>query len=257
MWILDALDKSVNMLVASLPRSIPSQHVLKKARLIAHRGAHCANYIENTDRAFAKAQALGCWGIEFDVHATADNVIVVNHDPTLNRLWGVNAAINSLTFNALREQAPEVPSLAEIVACYGRRMHLFIELKAPFTAEEALFKTLQPLTPEKDYHLITLDEEVFAPLSKFPRAAMLLVAGHNNAAHQCQLSLQKSYGGVLGHYLLLTATKVAKLHAAQQKTGVGFVDSKFSLYRELNRGMQWIISNNVQRVSQYLRALQE
>jgi glycerophosphoryl diester phosphodiesterase len=47
--------------------------------LIAHRGAsrECR---ENTLPAFARALELGADGIELDVHASSDGVIVVHHD---------------------------------------------------------------------------------------------------------------------------------------------------------------------------------
>lgn len=69
----------------------------------------------------------------------------------------------------------------------------------------------------------------------------------------CDLSLSQHYGGVLGHYLLITNKSVHRLVAAQQIVGVGFVDSKNSLYRELNRGISWIFTNQINRISPLLK----
>jgi len=257
MSIIDLIEKSINTCFARIPRTKPAITQVNNARLIAHRGAHNKqfNCIENTDAAFARALKLGCWGIEFDVHATADNILVVNHDPDLNRLWNKSYSINKLIFAQLRELAPEVPSLDEVISRYGKRMHLFIELKAPFHAEEALQTALQSLTVCEDYHLLTLDESVFAALERFPRQSLLLVAEYKNVAEFCRLSLAKGYGGVLGHYLLFNNKKLNQLKVARQKTGLGFVDSKNSLYREINRGLPWLFTNNVDEVSGYLRDL--
>ena len=52
---------------------------------IAHRG-YSARYPENTMAAFAAAVELGYRVVETDVHATADNVLVVFHDSRLDRL---------------------------------------------------------------------------------------------------------------------------------------------------------------------------
>lgn len=247
MSLIDYADHIVNQCFARLPRKKPDSARIAQHKVIAHRGAHCPKrgVIENTHAAFERAQSLGCWGIELDIRTTADEVLVVNHDDSLKRLWGINRSIHELRFDDLRAQVPQIPSLDEVVAQYGRKMHLFIELKAPFCAEKSLVNTLLPLIPGQDYHLLSVDEPVLAPLTAFPRQIQLLVAGVGNAAHFCKLSLEKSYGGVLGHYLLLTNARLNRLQQAGQRTGVGFVDSKYSLYRELNRGLSWIFSNNV------------
>lgn len=259
MKLVDLLEKAIESFFAYIPRKKPEGLIASKACLIAHRGAHDMKQqiIENTDAAFARALALGCWGIEFDVHATADGVLVVNHDPTLTRLWGKNMAIKDLSFKTLRQLMPELPSLSEVVERYGKQIHLFIELKAPFNAEAALNDALQTLRPCDDYHLLSLRESVFASLSSFPSEVMLLVAVHNNVKRFCKQSLQKHYGGVLGHYLLVNHNKTKALQLAKKAVGVGMVNSKFGLYRELNRGMYWIFSNNVGLLSQCLQELKK
>ncbi len=240
---------------ALIPRSKPSLDLVNSARLIAHRGVHnqAQGIIENTLAAFDLAKELGCWGIEFDVHTTADKVLVVNHDPTLKRLWGHEQAIAQLSFNELRALAPDVPSLNEVVARYGDSMHLLIELKAsPFQDEEALVHALNGLSAGENYHLLTLNSKVFSALSQFPKNALLLVAGHNNVQQYCNISLNENYGGVLGHYFLINNKVINRLKTAKQIVGVGMVDSKFSLYRELNRGINWLFTNRAKEVNFYL-----
>jgi glycerophosphoryl diester phosphodiesterase len=245
--LLDCLEQLVNKFVACLPRSKPDPQQMSHCKIIAHRGAHNKKLhcLENTVAAFERAQKLGCWGIELDVQTTADQIFVVNHDPTLNRLWGINRSIQDMTFQELRSLVPDIPSLEEIVEKYGQKSHLFIELKAPFYAEGSLVKALHSLIPCVDYHLISIDEPTLSSLTAFPRPCLLLVAGFNNTGKLCKLSLEKNYGGVLGHYLLLTNRRVQSLKQAGQCTGVGQINSKYSLYRELNRGISWIFSDNV------------
>ncbi len=257
MTLLNCIEKGINQCFALIPRKAPITSSFDEVCLIAHRGAHDKKerFVENTEAAFANALALGCWGIEFDVRATADNVLVVNHDPCLSRLWGKDAAINSLDFKSLRQMAPEIPSLSEIIERYGRRMHLFIELKAPFTAESILLANLKSLNPVENYHLISLSEPLLASLSKIPKAAMLLVPLHHNVSEFCTLSIQKHYGGVLGHYLLMTNHKIQQLRKAKQCIGVGFIDSKWGLYREVNRGLNWLFTNKARQMAAYLQTL--
>lgn len=247
----------VNGCISLIPRSKPTLAEAQAARLIAHRGAHynAQGIIENTLDAFFLAQKTGCWGIELDVRATADKILVINHDPTIKRLWGHDIAIADLSFHELRALAPKIPTLVEVVTEFGQQMHLFIELKAPFHDEAVLVNVLQGLSAVKDYHLLTLRSEVFSTLSQFPKEALLLVASYNNVAQFCHLSTQEHYGGVLGHYLLLINSLSEKLKEANQQVGVGFVDSKNSLYRALTRGINWVFSNQVIEVHAHLQTL--
>ncbi|OGV49063.1 MAG: glycerophosphodiester phosphodiesterase [Legionellales bacterium RIFCSPHIGHO2_12_FULL_42_9] len=252
--IIDFIENGVNTLFGLVPRTKPDECLLKQVKLIAHRGAHDhgQKIWENTHQAFERAHALGCWGIEFDVRSTADGVLVVHHDPTLKRLWGSPLAVSDLTYDALHVLAPEVATLDEVVGRYGGKLHLFIELKAPFDNELALCKTLDIVTPVTDYHLISLDGSLFERLSYFPRESLLLVPVYYNVSSFCKLSLTKQYGGVLGHYLLMNHRRIKRLRDAQQEFGVGFVDSKFSLYREVNRGIEWIFTNQATQIIRLL-----
>ena len=252
--IIDFIESRINTLFAVLPQRTPNGQLFKHVKLIAHRGAHDhrLKIWENTHQAFERAESLGCWGIELDVRATADGVLVVHHDPTLKRLWGSSLAVNDLTYADLHTLAPQIPTLDEVVNRYGGKLHLFIELKTPFNHELALCKTLDILSPIQDYHLISLDAGLFERLSYFPRESLLLVPVYSNVGSFCKLSLTKQYGGVLGHYLLMDQRKIKRLRKAQQEIGVGFVDSKLSIYREVNRGIEWIFTNQAAKIIEVL-----
>lgn len=255
--LLQLLEKMVDVYFSVVPRHKPSLELSQSAHLIAHRGAHnkAQGIIENTLAAFDRAQDLGCWGIEFDVRATADNVLIVNHDPTLKRLWGYDLPISQLSFKELRSLAPDIPSLKEVITAYGQIMHLFIELKTPFHNEEVLAQTLDGLTAGENYYLLTLNPSVFRSLSLFPKYALLLVAGSNNVNKFCEISLKENYGGVLGHYFLMNNKLINKLKTAHKIVGVGMVDSKSSLYRELNRGVDWLFTDRAVEIQSYLRCI--
>lgn len=255
--LLQWIEKCIDYYFAIIPRTIPKDIDWNQIRVIAHRGAHDHRHgiIENTLAAFRRAQELGCFGIEFDIHATKDNVLIVNHDHTLKRLWGHEKAISDLTFQQLRDLEPNIPTLQEVVSAYGGKMHLFIELKSPFNHEMQLVEALKQLKPIQDYYLLTLDSDIFAKLTRFPRSALCLVPVCANVQSFCDLSITKHYGGVFGSYLLLTQRKFRALKAAQQIFGVGFVDSKFSLYRELAREIHWIFTNNASIVMPHMHRL--
>ena len=55
--------------------------------VIAHRGAFKKNgFPENSIAALKEAIRLGCTGSEFDVRMTADDVLIVHHDPDYQQI---------------------------------------------------------------------------------------------------------------------------------------------------------------------------
>ncbi|MEV6299014.1 glycerophosphodiester phosphodiesterase [Actinoplanes sp. NPDC051861] len=84
----------------------------------AHRGG-AAEGDENTAEAFQRAVDLGYRYVETDVHATADGVPVVIHDPALDRVAGRPGRVASLTWADLSTVrvagAALVPRLDEVL----------------------------------------------------------------------------------------------------------------------------------------------
>ena len=70
-------------------------------RIIAHRGL-ALDAPENTLLAFLKALSAGATHLETDVHASADGVAVISHDPDLARLVGREVAVGQLPMSELR-----------------------------------------------------------------------------------------------------------------------------------------------------------
>ena len=64
--------------------------------MFAHRGL-AVDAPENTMLAFARAVAAGADYIETDVHASADGVAMIAHDPTLARVAGRDVRVDQLT----------------------------------------------------------------------------------------------------------------------------------------------------------------
>lgn len=93
------------------------------ALVLAHRGAR-RQAPENTLAAFRRARELGADGVELDVHATADRVLVVDHDGAPDGV-GPIAAVELATLRAAR---PDLPTLEEALdECAG--MLVNVEVK--------------------------------------------------------------------------------------------------------------------------------
>lgn len=102
---------------------MPAEHYFSPTtpRVLAHRG-FALEAPENTLLAFAAAVNEGAEFIETDVHATADGVAVVSHDPTLERIAGREERIDRLLWGQL-ERIPlgddqTVPSLKEALDAF-------------------------------------------------------------------------------------------------------------------------------------------
>ena len=115
--------------------------------IIAHRGAP-REVLENTLEGFEIALNQGADGIELDVHATRDGVVVVHHDPVL-RLNGdptaAPVAIADLDATEalalpLRDNA-RMPTLDAVLDLVGTRATVYVEVKAT-AIEDALVACL-------------------------------------------------------------------------------------------------------------------
>jgi len=71
-----------------------------RPQVFAHRGG-CALGPENTIAAFDIGMSTGADGLELDVHLSADNVVVVHHDKTLDRTTNATGPVAALTADEL------------------------------------------------------------------------------------------------------------------------------------------------------------
>jgi glycerophosphoryl diester phosphodiesterase len=244
---------TVDGFMAGIPRELPDTALVERCRIIAHRGVHDnRRVLENSLAAFELARASGVWGVECDIRWTADLVPVVLHDPDARRVFGRPLRIAEVTFEQLRRELPLIPSLAEVVAEFGGNTHLMLEIKAepypqPARQKAILQAMLSSLAPGADYHFLMLDPALAERVDFVPREFSLLVAEFNlhRLSREC---LRQGFGGLMGHYLLLNDTVKRRHEGAGQRVGTGFIHSGNALFRELNRGVEWIFSNEAVRM---------
>lgn len=105
-------------------------------RQVAHRGLHNRELgiPENSLPAFARAVEQGK-AIELDLHATADNRLVVLHDFQLKRMTGVPGIVEEWTLEDLRKLRlqgtdAQIPTLDEVLELVNGRVPLLLEIKS-------------------------------------------------------------------------------------------------------------------------------
>ncbi|MEU3537285.1 glycerophosphodiester phosphodiesterase [Streptomyces paromomycinus] len=108
--------------------------------VIGHRGAPY-DHRENTLASLRAALEAGADAVEIDVRLTADRVPVLLHDPTLERLWGLDRRLSSLTYAQVEEAtAGGVPKLRHALALTSSypSARALIDLPDPAAAQAAV-----------------------------------------------------------------------------------------------------------------------
>lgn len=107
--------------------------------LYAHRGLHDnkSDAPENSMKAFSKAVDTG-YGIELDIQLTKDNIPVVFHDYTLERVCGVDGKVRDYTYQELQQftlcgSKERIPKLEEVLRLVAGKIPLIVELKVEWT----------------------------------------------------------------------------------------------------------------------------
>ena len=114
----------------------------QKPKICAHRGFwDCdeAGHVENSIASLRQAQENGFWGSEFDVHLTADSIVVVNHD---DRFHGI--PIHTSTYKELlakqHRNGEYIPTLDQYLDQGAKsKCMLVLEIKPQDTVERTLY----------------------------------------------------------------------------------------------------------------------
>jgi glycerophosphoryl diester phosphodiesterase len=114
--------------------------------VIAHRGIS-GRYPENTLIAFQRAVEVGVDWIEFDVHTTADGVVIVSHDTTADRCTDGHGSWKAMMLEQVKRldagrwfgdefAGTRIPTLDETLDLLGDgRVRLCIEIKGDDTGD--------------------------------------------------------------------------------------------------------------------------
>ncbi len=140
-------------------------------KVIAHRGASQIAP-ENTLIAFEKAHELGATWIELDVMLTKDNVAIIHHDETFERILGLNQNVQQTPYAQIKDldagswfdkkfASARIPTLAQtLTLCADLGLSINIELKT--TEAYAKHTTLKTLEILKQFKFFTPENILFS-----------------------------------------------------------------------------------------------
>ena len=220
---------------------------------IAHRGDPLRGR-ENTLPAFTAAVALGAGMVELDLRRTRDDEIVVLHDQTLQRLWGVDASVGDLDLAQVRDIGDgdlRIPTLHEVLRAVRR------PLMVDFTRREVVPGGLAAVRAAGALErslFVTGNVEALRLLRGLSPEARIGLTWVEGAAPPLPLleELRAEYWNPM--FPLVTPEGVAAVHAAGLQVSTWTVDDTADMARMVEAGVDAIVSNRVEELVAFLRS---
>src|SRR5215217_7560868 len=218
---------------------------------IGHRGA-AGHAPENTLTAIRKAIALGIDFVEIDVRRTADGVLVVLHDATVNRTTNGRGRVDRLSLRALKKleagNGEAIPTLEEALSVADGRTGLVVELKVKGIAREAVESVHAAGFKNPVIYASFLHEELIHVRAVNPKASLMVLFGRLPRSPVSRAMEYRASHVGLRHD---TATRrlVERFHGAEMVVFVYTANTLGDIQRADSIDVDGIISNFPERIS--------
>jgi glycerophosphoryl diester phosphodiesterase len=224
---------------------------MRQVLRIGHRGA-AGHAPENTLAAIQKGIALGVDLVEIDVRRTADGVLVVLHDETVNRTSDGKGRVDRLSlqdvkkFNA--ENGEQIPTLEEVLSITAGRAGLMLELKVKGVAQQAVEAVRGAGFRDPVIYASFLHDELTHVRAVDPGASLMVLFGRLPQAPVARAIEHGSSHVGLRHD---TATRrlVDAFHRADLLVFVYTADRPDDIQHALSVGVDGVISNFPERIT--------
>ncbi|MEO7070053.1 MAG: inositol monophosphatase family protein [Nostocoides sp.] len=215
----------------------------------AHRGDSSV-FRENTLPAVRSAVDAGAQFVEIDVRLTRDGDVVVLHDPSLERLWGMRAEIADTSYSTLtllgdRDHRP--PLLAEVLELIeGSSSTLLIDMDWPGPAESAVRVAARSgasvawcgdLGAMRAIRALDPSASIWMPWAR----------ADSPTAEDIR-ELAPDY--INSEFLTMTAAMAEDIHALGCKIAVWTVDHEFAMRRACELGVDTVTTNQLKRLQE-------
>ncbi len=228
-------------------------------KMVAHRGASGLER-ENTVPAFLAAGNRSYFGVETDIHRTADGKYVVIHDETTSRVTrgAVNINVEESPYDAVKDlvlpdkdgttvrQDIRIPLLAEYIhICKKYDKVCVLELKNGFSKEE--IREIVAIIREYDY----LDKVIFISFvltncltlrELLPQQPVQWLTS-NGLTSELMKTLVEQRLGLDSYYKVLTQEVIDALHAEGLEVNCWTVDDPEWAEKLVAMGVDYITTN--------------
>ena len=231
--------------------------------IVAHRGYWMApglNKAKNSVAALREAQAFGCWGSEFDVHLTADSIVVVNHDPIREGKVIQTKAYRELRNLSLSNGEP-LPTLCEYLAqgVASEKTRLVLELKPQYSRKREDILIEKAFAALRLYNLFDPERVTFISFSHYicQRLAELAPSFNNQYLKgdiPPEQLHQEGINGIDYKYKVLYRHPewVSEAHRCGMSVNVWTVNKEEDIRRMIEMGVDFITTDNPPLVRQIL-----
>jgi len=245
--------------------------------IIAHRGAS-RDRPENTIAAFDEALCQGAGGIELDVQLSRDEVPVVYHDKTLTRAGGGRKRVAGLNWDELREldaafrfgsgiPRQQIPSLEEVLARYGGRTRLLVEIKTREGAEghdrhirlaRAVAAMVEAMGLVNNVLLLSFDPDVLdACAERAPRIGRVLTLKPPHRLHPALAGRLSGLFALSTDIRTLTAAFAGAVRRAGRPLLTYTCNTKATVRRAVRAGALGVMSDRPGWLAETVRSLHE
>ena len=225
-------------------------------KLVAHRGLSGIE-TENTNAAFVAAGNRSYYGIETDIHRTADGRFVVCHDDDLLRIAGVDVKVETSTLAELQSivlfdkdgrrgrKDLRLGTLENYIGiCKKYEKHSVLELKSDFTDEEleGIIETIKDLDYLENVTFISFVYSNVERIRKMlPKQSVQFL--FTKFSDELIDRLETCGLDVDVHHKALTKELVDLLHSKGMKVNCWTVDDKERAETLAEWGVDYITSN--------------
>ncbi len=218
---------------------------------IGHRGA-AGHAPENTMAAIQKGIALGVDFVEIDVRRTADGVLVVLHDETVNRTTNGKGRVDRLCLRDIEKlnagDGEHIPTLEEVLKVAAGETGLMLELKITGMAQQTVEAVREAGFIDPVIYASFLHEELTHVRTVDPEASLMVLFGR---LPQAPVARAINYGS--SHVGLrhdkATRPLVDAFHRADLLVFVYTADAPGDIQHVLSLDVNGVISNFPERIA--------
>jgi len=236
---------------------------MRRVLLIGHKGASSIAP-ENTLKAFQKAIDLEADYIEFDLHLSKDNKIVISHDFDTERITGYHGVIKEMTLKELKRldfgEGEKIPTLTELIFVAKGKIGLQPEIKTPGIVKK-LAKILRKENLISDTIVSSFSFDELIKLQKINsdiKLGLLLpeaIKSKHMIKRKIQKIIDKKLYSIHPFFENIDEELVNFSHANNLKVIVWTVDDEIKMSNLVNIGVDGIITNDIQLAKKVLHRL--
>ena len=224
---------------------------MRRVLRIGHRGA-AGHDPENTLAAIQKGIALGVDFVEIDLRRTADGVLVVLHDKTVNRTTNGKGRVDQLSLQEVKKfnagNGEHIPTLKEVLKVAAGETGLMLELKVKGMAQQTVEVVREAGFREPLIYASFLHDELQHVRTVEPEASlMVLFGGLSRASVARAIKYGSSYVGL--RHDKTTRVLVDSFHRAGLLVFVYTADAPSDIQRALSLDVDGVISNFPERIA--------